>query len=255
MRSLFRKSGAPPPPTTTLLAPPTHPSASPLTIIELFQSQGCNSCPPTNGNLLSLTDPNILLLTYHVTYWDYLGWTDVFAHSTSDARQRDYVRRLGLRSAFTPQVIVNGRVSGVGNTAQGLEKLLREGTVGDSAPVEIRVALDGDGKAHIGISGTGRDVGKPGDRAPKLDVYLVGYNSNLTNVHVKNGENAGRVLPHRNVVKALSLIGEADVGADSNLVVETGRLQAGLGWVVIVQLGPGGPVLGAKSLDLGREKM
>lgn len=130
---------------------------------------------------------------------------------------------------------------------------MREGTVGYNKPVEIQVALDGNSKAHIGISGTDRGVSKPEDRAHKLDIYLVGYDSHLTNVHVKHGENAGRVLPHRNVVKALSLIGDADVGLHSNWVVETGRLQGGLSWVVIVQLGPGGPVLGAKSLDLGRE--
>src|SRR2546423_5402422 len=122
----------------------------PLSVIELFQSQGCNSCPPTNANLLRATSsstptlPDTIFLTYHVTYWDYLGWKDTFGNSAFDRRQRDYVRGLGLRNAFTPQVVVNGRASGVGNTKAGLEKVLKDGGAGQVAPaVKIDIIRDG----------------------------------------------------------------------------------------------------------------
>src|SRR6266542_6558479 len=64
----------------------------PLTIIELFQSQGCSSCPPTETNLRTLLpqNPKLLLLTYDVTYWDHLGWTDTFGNKLWDHRQRAY---------------------------------------------------------------------------------------------------------------------------------------------------------------------
>ena len=89
----------------------SHPQTSsvlnmnPLTVVELFQSQGCSSCPPTNSNVLKLVDdPNMLVLTYDVTYWDKLGWKDTFGKSAFDQRQWEYARALQRRNVFTPQV-------------------------------------------------------------------------------------------------------------------------------------------------------
>lgn len=77
----------------------------PVTVIELFQSQGCSSCPPANHHVLKLVDdPNVLVLTYDVTYWDYLGWKDTFGNREFDRRQRAYAQTLGLKNVFTPQV-------------------------------------------------------------------------------------------------------------------------------------------------------
>ena len=80
-------------------------SSSAPTVIELFQSQGCSSCPPTNANILKLLDnPNFLILTYHVTYWDHMGWKDTFGSPDFDARQREYAKALQSRNVYTPQV-------------------------------------------------------------------------------------------------------------------------------------------------------
>ena|ERR1700761_1080351 len=94
-----------------LMAPvePTSESEdSSLTVVELFQSQGCNSCPPANANVIDLIETpnthNLLALTYEVTYWDHLGWKDTFGNSKFDERQRDYAKGLGLRGVYTPQV-------------------------------------------------------------------------------------------------------------------------------------------------------
>ena len=76
-----------------------------LTVIELFQSQGCSSCPPAISNVLKLAeDPNLLVLTYNVTYWDRLGWKDTFGNSTNDSRQWEYARAMSRKNVFTPQV-------------------------------------------------------------------------------------------------------------------------------------------------------
>lgn len=235
---------------TDLVESSHRPRTSPFTVIELFQSQGCNSCPPTNANLLSLSDPNVLFLTYHVTYWDHLGWADIFGNRAFDARQRDYVKRLGLRSAFTPQAIVNGRASGVGNFREGLERIIKEGRVEEHNSLQIEVALDDhdDSRAVVRVSGK-EFVGKPGEREHKLDVWIVQYDPNMREVLIKSGENSGRVLPHRNVVRSVSLLGEADVGADSSWTIQ--RYRDGLSWVVLVQHGVGGPIVGASSPNLG----
>lgn len=75
------------------------------TVIELFQSQGCSSCPPANDNVIPLADdPDKLVLTYEVTYWDYLGWPDTFGNKAWDQRQRDYSAAFKSRSVYTPQV-------------------------------------------------------------------------------------------------------------------------------------------------------
>ena len=87
-------------------------SSDQLTVVELFQSQGCSSCPPANDNVLALTeDPNMLVLTYGVTYWDYLGWKDTFGSSIFDSRQRAYARTLQKRNVYTPQVSLRFGIS------------------------------------------------------------------------------------------------------------------------------------------------
>ena len=76
-----------------------------LNVVELFQSQGCSSCPPTNANVLEIIDdPRLLILTYDVTYWDHLGWKDTFGKPEFDQRQWEYARTLQRRNVYTPQV-------------------------------------------------------------------------------------------------------------------------------------------------------
>src|SRR5580693_943584 len=84
-------------------------------VVELFQSQGCSSCPPANANVMAIADrPDVLALSFGVTYWDSLGWKDTFASPKFTARQWDYAHGLGHSNVFTPQVVINGRRDGVG---------------------------------------------------------------------------------------------------------------------------------------------
>jgi hypothetical protein len=92
---------------STTTTPPSAPQAvgQSLTVVELFQSQGCSSCPPANDNVISLVeDADKLVLTYEVTYWDYIGWPDTFGRKEWDLRQRDYQAAFKSRSVYTPQV-------------------------------------------------------------------------------------------------------------------------------------------------------
>ena len=91
----------------TAPAPPmsTSHNPNPLTVVELFQSQGCSSCPPANNNVIALVDdPDKLVLTYEVTYWDYLGWPDTFGNKAWDQRQWEYAHALKNKNVYTPQV-------------------------------------------------------------------------------------------------------------------------------------------------------
>ena len=108
-----------------LLAVPATAAPTSLTVVELFQSQGCSDCPPANANVMALADrPDLLTLSFGVTYWDNLGWKDTFASPQFTARQWDYAHALRHTEVYTPQVIVNGRADIVGRDRVALEKLI-----------------------------------------------------------------------------------------------------------------------------------
>src|SRR5690348_6014845 len=87
-----------------------------LIVLELYQSQGCSSCPRANANVAAISDrADVLALSFAVTYWDQLGWRDTFAKPKYTTRQYDYAHGLGHSNVYTPQVVLNGRtdLSGV----------------------------------------------------------------------------------------------------------------------------------------------
>jgi hypothetical protein len=227
----------------------------PLSVVEFFQSQGCDSCPPTNANLLRATSsttpllPDAIFLTYHVTYWDYLGWKDTFGNSAFDSRQRDYVRGLGLRNAFTPQVVVNGRASGVGNTKAGLEKVLKEGGAGRLAPaVTIALAHDSNRNSEEDLIVTVSWRDPAAGLGHDLDVWEVRYDPSEVNVAIECGENRNEVLPHKNVVKSIQKVGVVKGDGNDAGVMLLGRIHDGLEGVILVQEGVGGPILAAAKI-------
>jgi hypothetical protein len=201
--------------------------AANLTVIELFQSQGCSSCPPANANVMALGErPDLLTLSFSVTYWDQLGWKDTFASLQYTERQWDYARAFRRRNVFTPQVVVNGHADAVGADRRELEALIhREGTL--SGP-EIQI---------------GKDAVTVGRGAGAADVWLVRYDPRVVQVPVARGENAGATLPHKNVVKSLIKLGSwAGLSATYHLppVTDTNLRDA-----VLIQAGPGSVILAA----------
>ncbi|MEO8114977.1 MAG: DUF1223 domain-containing protein, partial [Phenylobacterium sp.] len=145
------------------------------TVIELFQSQGCSSCPPANANLNAIADrPDVIALSFAVTYWDNLGWKDTFARDAYTARQWDYARGLHHGNVFTPQMVVNGARDLVGVNAG-----------------EVAAALKSAGSPAgpaIGVGAGGVTVAK--GAAPKggADVWLVRYDPRVQQVAIKRGE-------------------------------------------------------------------
>src|SRR5271168_1897420 len=102
------------------------PAAAGPEVVELFQSQGCSSCPPANANLATIADrPDLIALSFGVTYWDELGWKDTFAQPKFTARQWDYAHGLHHPNVFTPQVVVDGRRDGVGANPSEFARLIR----------------------------------------------------------------------------------------------------------------------------------
>ena len=204
--------------------------AAPLTVVELFQSQGCSSCPPANANLMALSDrPDLLTLSFGVTYWDYLGWTDSFAKPAFTARQWDYAHAFGRKQVFTPEIVVNGRDDTVGVDRAALDGLIARqgGMTGPTIAIDGGAAAIGPGKGHA-------------------QIWLVRYDPATIQVPVARGENEGRTLPHRNVVRDLILLGDWDGSAGRYAIPASPRDD----WraAILVQAGPGGAILAAASI-------
>jgi hypothetical protein len=200
----------------------------PPVVVELFTSQGCSSCPPANANLIELSKrDDVLALSFAVTYWDRLGWKDIFGREDYTARQYAYEPGLGERGPFTPQMVINGRKSLVGNRLGEVEA----GIVAASPLAGPPVRLAG-GRLEIAAA----------DASGPADIWLVRYDSNVVEVPIARGENTGRTLPHTHVVHDLRNLGQWDGKALSLKVPE---VEAGLSTAVLVQLPNGGAILSA----------
>jgi hypothetical protein len=203
------------------------------TVVELFQSQGCSSCPPANASVIALSDrPDLLVLSFGVTYWDQHGWKDTFASPRFTERQWAYARSLHHSEVWTPQVIVNGRAEVVGVRRDELEALIRREDRGLQGPV---ITLAGD-RVTIG-------AGAP---RPNAEVLLVRYDPNLIEVPIQRGENGGRTLPHKDVVRDLVRLGSWNGLAQSYSL--PAAKTPGLESAVLLQDGAGGPILAAARL-------
>ncbi len=199
------------------------------TVVELYQSQGCSSCPPAIKVVNKLADrADVIPLTFSVTYWDNLGWKDTFATPGYTARQWDYAHAAGRGNVATPQVIVNGRDAVLGS---------REGELNQAIAHNANTA----GPA-IAVAGNQVTVGKGKGNAT---VWLVRYDPRTIDVAINAGENGGRTIPHRNVVRQLTPLGQWQGTAQSFTLPAA---SAGLATAVLVQQGKGGPIVAARKI-------
>lgn len=211
----------------------------PSTVVELFTSQGCSSCPPADSIMGKLVkDPDVLGLSYAVTYWDYIGWKDVFGSPQNDARQVNYRDRLHARYVYTPQMIIAGSDHFVGSNASKLEDSLR------------------DYKDHAkNIDLIWRFTGE------KLEIDLPATNQNAIiwqvdidyakEVKIRRGENTGKTIVYHNVVRNTQEIASWDgqattLSLDLSLLMQAGRD----GCAILIQENGYGPILGALIIDL-----
>jgi hypothetical protein len=170
--------------------------ADPKAVIELFTSQGCSSCPPADTYLGELAErDDVIALSIHVDYWDYIGWKDTFAKPEHSLRQRAYAKARGDGRVYTPQIVVNGLDHHVGSSRRSVEKVVDA----SSLPLPIEVSESG-GTIRIAIP---ENSGLTGEHTT---VRLVTYSSNAT-VEIQRGENRGETITYHNVVRTMRPIG------------------------------------------------
>jgi len=159
-------------------------STKPTHVVELFTSQGCSSCPPANEFVTKLSgNPDMLVLSYGVTYWDYLGWKDTFGNPEFTQRQRDYRDAFGASNIYTPQIVLSGSA----HSPRYSKKDVSDMSLPES---EVEMSLTRKGDLLTVEVETTKDI----------IVDLVSFVPGEQSVDVKKGENGGRTLNLTNVV-------------------------------------------------------
>jgi hypothetical protein len=199
--ALLLLSGASRPPHHTM---PHHTAPGQgFALVELYTSEGCSSCPAAEEIAATLPKKypsGVYLLSFHVDYWDRLGWKDPFSNASYTLRQKQYAELLNLSSLYTPQVIVNGRTEMVGSDEPRVRKAIETQLAATTnVSIEANAHSAGNGTVTVDYALTGKSQGN-------LQAALVQLQASTA---VKNGENAGRQLHHVNIVRDLSTSGKA----------------------------------------------
>ncbi|UWQ13496.1 DUF1223 domain-containing protein [Aliiroseovarius sp. M344] len=219
----------------------------PVTVVELFTSQGCSSCPPADALLGKLVEyDDILPLALHVDYWDYIGWKDTFAQAAHTKRQKAYAYGFGTRSIYTPQMVIGGVDQAVGSHVvevmdvihrhQGKSpRVVLQTTTAASGGVRLRVAR----MTHLALPN-------------KILVQIVRFMPKAQ-VEISRGENAGLSITSTNVVTDIQGFGSWDGMETVEFDVPTPIAPEGQAAAIVLQAaskgGYPGEILAAIKLD------
>ena len=190
-------------------------------VVELFTSQGCSSCPPADAQVAELAErrPDLLALTFHVTYWNSLGWQDPFSFKGATDRQRGYVAASVSPQVYTPAMVVDGKLDAVGSDRRAVFAALARAKAEAGPGAAVDVVRRG-GTLSIAV-GPGSGSGM---------ILLLGYDRQHVTT-VGRGENSGRTLRETNVVCSMTTVGRwtgaaaqvevpVPVGEDAAVIVQ-----------------------------------
>ncbi|MBT4888404.1 MAG: DUF1223 domain-containing protein [Rhodospirillales bacterium] len=216
-----------------------------LTVVELFTSQGCSSCPPADTYLGELAQrADVIALSFHVNYWDYIGWKDPYASQQSTDRQKAYARQMSLRYVYTPQMVVQGTYEGTGSDRGKIKRFINSAKSIAHVPIDVTVGQD----TSLDIS----IMAKPYlyNSSDTFGVWVAVYDKEHA-TEVKRGENNGRLMKNYNVVRDLQRVGEWKGGTE-DLRIPLAQLTSlgGDGCAVFIQSQSTGQILGAANYNL-----
>ncbi len=185
-------------------------STSP-SVVELFTSEGCSSCPSAD-ELVAVAqmefNDNTIVLSYHVEYWDRLGWKDPFSKSDYSDRQRQYAQHFNLESVYTPQAIVNGKIEFVGSNKSALWNAISSYKSSGNRVIETETLLVNNQQLSVKYNYTALQENE------NVVLELVLKNASTK---VKRGENSGATLSHINIVQDIVQKNESKGTATFNL--------------------------------------
>ncbi len=167
-----------------------HSGPQRTSLIELYTSEGCNSCPPADRWLAALpADPAWIALAFHVDYWDQLGWKDRFGSPEYSQRQRVSAHKRGSRRVYTPQVLADGL-----EHVRWYSQALPRRDQNDSPVMTLSLREWGTGQAELEVLSDPSVIEHALINAAIVETGL--------STDVRNGENGGRTLQHAHVVRS-----------------------------------------------------
>jgi hypothetical protein len=178
-----------------------------VAVLELFTSQGCSSCPPADRLLGTYTSrDNVIVLSFHVDYWDRMGWKDPYSSKKFTQRQYDYASSLHS-NVYTPQLVINGQTEMIGSDAAKIDATLNKVFAEDAdALLSIKTVIPANGKLSLTF-----DVsGKTGNAT--VNIALV---EKKTTTEIKAGENGGVTLSGNNVVRNFATMNQYKTGENN----------------------------------------
>lgn len=189
---------------TSLFLPAFAAAQERVVLVELFTSQGCMACPPADEYVTELSARDgVLPLSLHVDYWDYLGWQDQFAKAAFTQRQKDYAYAHGVRSVYTPQIVIGGAEAAVGHDKAQIEAAIAR-QMRMPADITLTAEQTSQGMLVIGIANPARSL--------RGEVHVIVFAPERTQ-HIPRGENEGRTLSYTNVVLDWQMVVPWDGGA------------------------------------------
>jgi hypothetical protein len=181
-------------------------------LVELFTSQGCSSCPPADELLRTIderTDVDVIALSFHVDYWDYIGWRDPYSSPQATRRQQAYAAQISQGRAYTPQLVIDGQAHVLGSNVRDAVSAIEGAHKRASSGVDLatRVVDKSATSVRLNLRVEGAAGGKR--------LYLALYESGLT-TKIRRGENAGRKIRNDYVVRHLVEVeaGESTIALD-----------------------------------------
>lgn len=219
-------------------------ASHPTTIVELYTSEGCDSCPPADRWLAQLPrDGSVIALAFHVDYWDALGWRDRFDDAAFTARQRDVQSASGARFIYTPQIIANGIDFPAWRNSAPDRRLAVAALPTVGAPAALTLT-------RSGTRVTASIPAAPGQS--KLGGYWALVEDGHTSA-VTAGENSGRTLRHDHVVRRYDKLPSWQAGTAHEWGWDLPPATSGHAARVVFVLtdADGGKPLAARQIDLG----
>ncbi|MCF4096868.1 DUF1223 domain-containing protein [Maritalea mediterranea] len=215
---------------------------NPKAVLELFTSQGCSSCPEADAALRDWSErEDVITIAYHVDYWNYIGWKDVFSAPRYSKLQRAYARAFGAQRVYTPQIIVNGTMEAVGSRRQEVENFLAEADLN----LQVDLSLD---QSNLTI-----ELKSDGTMEADATIWVIPYISEAQ-TKIKRGENSGKTLTYSHIARGRMPVGmwHGETSHQLELPLSDILVDGADGMAVLVQTkGNGGPgaILGAASIE------
>ncbi len=223
-------------------APGINPSfPPPKTVLELFTSQGCDTCPPADQVLASYADrPDIIALSLPVDIWDYLGWKDTLASDKNSERQKAYAKARGDNAIYTPQVVVNGMLGVNGSDPAAIDKAILK-TDEDLKNQHVPIRFWHERNSIVIETGDA----PPGMENKEATIWFAVVQKKA-DVPVERGDNKGRTLTYTNIVREMIPVGTWDGKAQSLRLARTAIMRPDTeACIVLLQESKAGPILGS----------